>query len=213
MGSESQCLSPSRPSPQNEGCAIKSKMWWFLHMSRAKRKCVMSYANNKAADQPAHPLNLISAFVVCCLDSISLRLYSRNFKILASFCGCAGRFVSGLVGNSRRHVLSCRGSYICCLHISEWTEISKTATRNQRPYGRDILRQIWPKLVLAKNWLDVSIAPQKLEKKSFVWHDELMFNNHSVPKKNFKASDHILEWRLLAHVTRTIGTQFLFPIP
>ena len=29
----------------------------------------------------------------------------------ASFCGCAGRFVSGLVGNSRRHVLLCRGSY------------------------------------------------------------------------------------------------------
>ena len=31
---------------------------------------------------------------------------------LSSFCGCVGRFVSGLVGNSRRHVLSCRGSYI-----------------------------------------------------------------------------------------------------
>ena len=39
------------------------------------------------------------------------RFYSRNFKTLASFCGCAGRFVSGLVGNSRRHVLSCRGSF------------------------------------------------------------------------------------------------------
>ena len=31
---------------------------------------VMSYANNKGADQPAHPHGLISAFVVCCLDSI-----------------------------------------------------------------------------------------------------------------------------------------------
>ena len=40
------------------------------------------------------------------------RFYSRNFKTLASFCGCAGRFVSGLVRNSRRHVLSCRGSGI-----------------------------------------------------------------------------------------------------
>ena len=38
------------------------------------------------------------------------KFYSRNFKTLASFCGCAGRFVSGLVGKSRRHVLSCRGS-------------------------------------------------------------------------------------------------------
>ena len=38
------------------------------------------------------------------------RFYSQNFKTLASFCGCAGQFVSGLVGNSQRHVLSCCGS-------------------------------------------------------------------------------------------------------
>ena len=30
----------------------------------------MSYANNKGADQPAHPRSLISAFVVHCLDSV-----------------------------------------------------------------------------------------------------------------------------------------------
>ena len=30
----------------------------------------MSYANNKGADQPAHPHSLISAFVVRCVDSI-----------------------------------------------------------------------------------------------------------------------------------------------
>ena len=30
----------------------------------------MSYANNKGADQPAHPRSLIGAFVVRCLDSI-----------------------------------------------------------------------------------------------------------------------------------------------
>ena len=30
----------------------------------------MSYANNKDADQPAHPRSLISAFVVRCLDSV-----------------------------------------------------------------------------------------------------------------------------------------------
>ena len=29
----------------------------------------MPYANDKGADQPAHPRSLISAFVVCCLDS------------------------------------------------------------------------------------------------------------------------------------------------
>ena len=30
----------------------------------------MSYANNKGADQPAHPRSLISAFFVRCLDSV-----------------------------------------------------------------------------------------------------------------------------------------------
>ena len=35
-----------------------------------EKMCLMSYANNKGADQPAHPRSLISAFVVHCLDSI-----------------------------------------------------------------------------------------------------------------------------------------------
>ena len=30
----------------------------------------LPYANNKGADQPAHPRSLISTFVVCCLDSV-----------------------------------------------------------------------------------------------------------------------------------------------
>ena len=30
----------------------------------------MPYANNKGADQPAHPRSLISTFVVRCLDNI-----------------------------------------------------------------------------------------------------------------------------------------------
>ena len=32
--------------------------------------CLMPYANNKDADQPAHPRSLISTFVVRCLDSM-----------------------------------------------------------------------------------------------------------------------------------------------
>ena len=34
------------------------------------KKPVLTYANNKGADQPAHPRSLISAFIVRCLDSI-----------------------------------------------------------------------------------------------------------------------------------------------
>ena len=35
-----------------------------------EKMCLMSYANNKGADQPAHSRSLISAFVVRYLDSI-----------------------------------------------------------------------------------------------------------------------------------------------
>ena len=41
-----------------------------VKMSHVMRKPVYAYANNKGADQPAHPRSLISAFVVCCLGSI-----------------------------------------------------------------------------------------------------------------------------------------------
>ena len=37
-------------------------------MGHIMRKPVLSYVNNKGADQPAHPRSLISAFVVRCLD-------------------------------------------------------------------------------------------------------------------------------------------------
>ena len=35
-----------------------------------EKMCLMSYVNNKGADQPAHPRSLVSAFFVRCLDSI-----------------------------------------------------------------------------------------------------------------------------------------------
>ena len=80
------------------------------YVSQAMRKCVMPYANNKGADQPAHPRSLISAFVVRCQDRMVYSLYIRNFKILAGLCSWAGQFGSCLVGDSRRHTLSWRGS-------------------------------------------------------------------------------------------------------
>ena len=39
----------------------------------------MPYANNKGADQPAHPRSLISAFVVRCLDSI-ITIFAKSRK-------------------------------------------------------------------------------------------------------------------------------------
>ena len=42
----------------------------YCKMSCIMTNLFMLYANNKGADQPAHPRSLISAFVVRCLDSI-----------------------------------------------------------------------------------------------------------------------------------------------
>ena len=40
-------------------------------MGQAMRKMhLMPYANNKSADQPAHPCILINTFIVRCLDSM-----------------------------------------------------------------------------------------------------------------------------------------------
>ena len=45
--------------------------------------CLMPYANNKGADQPAHPHSLISAYIVRCLDSVmSLVSVTKNSSIL-----------------------------------------------------------------------------------------------------------------------------------
>ena len=42
----------------------------------------MPYANNKGADQPAHPRSLINAFVVRCLDSIMPLVSISEISIL-----------------------------------------------------------------------------------------------------------------------------------
>ena len=42
-----------------------------LHEPDHVKMCLMSYANNKGADQTAHPRSLISTFGVRCLDSIT----------------------------------------------------------------------------------------------------------------------------------------------
>ena len=52
--------------------ALKSVL--FVHLSHNMRKPVYAIANNKGADLPAHPHSLISAFVVCCLDSLILQV-------------------------------------------------------------------------------------------------------------------------------------------
>ena len=53
------------------------------------RKRLMSYANNKGADQPAHSCSLISAFVVHCLESVMSLVSVISSLMLASVAGQA----------------------------------------------------------------------------------------------------------------------------
>ena len=40
-----------------------------------EKMCLMPWANNKGADQPAHPRSLISAFIVHCQDRMIPLVY------------------------------------------------------------------------------------------------------------------------------------------
>ena len=52
--------------------------------------CLNPYANNKGADQPAHPCSLISTFVVRCLDSMKCILALSKVSRLVPIAEQAG---------------------------------------------------------------------------------------------------------------------------
>ena len=47
---------------------------------RHEKTCLRRFANNKGADQPAHPLSLISAFVIHCLESTISKLTTSEIS-------------------------------------------------------------------------------------------------------------------------------------
>ena len=82
-------------------CAIRLLKDWYLYAAlishyqekmeisepRHEKNLFMSHANNKNADQPAHPHNLTSVFNVRCLDSIISLVHLSEIS-----SGCAVRF-------------------------------------------------------------------------------------------------------------------------
>ena len=53
----------------------------LLYGPRRDKTSLRGFANNKGADQPAHPRRLISAFIIRLLESIISKLDSREFSI------------------------------------------------------------------------------------------------------------------------------------
>ena len=56
------------------------KMCLICYGPGYEKMCLMPYANNKGADQPAHPRSLISAFVVRCQDRMIPLVYIPKFQ-------------------------------------------------------------------------------------------------------------------------------------
>ena len=73
----------------------------------------MLYANNKGADQTAHPRSQISTFIVRCLNSIipTVVMYKISRIQLTSVAEQAG-FESYLVTNLQRQVFSWPGAFV-----------------------------------------------------------------------------------------------------
>ena len=66
-------LTPARLNDLKEAC--RKEVNGPLH----EKTCVWGFANNKGADQPAHPRSLISTFVIHLLESIISRLATNKF--------------------------------------------------------------------------------------------------------------------------------------
>ena len=52
----------------------------ILYGPRREKTCLRGFANNKGADQPAHPRRLISAFVILFLESIISKVFQAKFQ-------------------------------------------------------------------------------------------------------------------------------------
>ena len=67
---------------------------------RREITCVRWFANNKGADQPAHPGSLISAFLYRLSKSIISKFATNEISVfLASLCSPGDWFEIGIVGN------------------------------------------------------------------------------------------------------------------
>ena len=75
------------------------------------------FANNKGADQPAHPRYLVSAFAICLLECIISKLATGEISIFQLVSVAEETGFSLPMLETRRQVLSCRGPFISCVGV------------------------------------------------------------------------------------------------
>ena len=75
------CSGPSPPPPLDSCICMFKRINKRLIGPRHKKTCLRGVANNKGADQPAHPRSLISACVIRLLESILYKLATDEISI------------------------------------------------------------------------------------------------------------------------------------
>ena len=82
-------------------------------MPRCEKTCLRrpKFANNKGADQPAHPRSLISAFVIRLLESTISRLDTSEISIFQLVSAAEETGLSFALSETPKTGFSCRGPY------------------------------------------------------------------------------------------------------
>ena len=73
-----------RKNPVNVGpplTKLSRSVHVYIYAPQCEITCLLGFANNKDADQPAHPCSLISAFVIHYLKSIISKLATSESSI------------------------------------------------------------------------------------------------------------------------------------
>ena len=160
----------------------------------------MPYANNKGADQPAHPRSLINAFVVHCLDSIIplvsiSKLSSLYLSSVAAQAGLSlpcwqtlktGFLVTGFIWfyqskvskRCRRHGKHCRpwSDCIWACSLPVWATSWQNKQYDWAPAKTQIslgIRPVWSESSLCTQW--VAKDPSFLHLDSEDWSNRAHF--------------------------------------
>ena len=126
-------------------CLCPTKRTLGLYGPRREKTCLRRFANNKGADQPAHPRSLISAFLIRFLESTISKLATSEISIflLVPVAEQAGLNLN-LSETPKTGFVETRPIWV------NWSQSSKT-------YMYFLVTM--PKSVLAEGWFRFSVAP------------------------------------------------------
>ena len=104
---------------------IHKRFKYWKYLNQAMRKCVFCHIWTTKAQISLRIRAVWSAPLLFAAKIDTSSLYIRNFKILAGLCSWAGQSLSCLVGDSRRHIFSWRGSFITIVQVCETVNPTK----------------------------------------------------------------------------------------